>query len=368
MRGWAFCALGLALLGASGCDIGFGEGISRGRGTEESTARSVTETELIPNTIAYVEDASPDWPLGRIGFRAGADQLLVVTHITSLDKRDEDGEPMNQRYDKYIERVWITIPLGTPLHQTLKVEDLDVKHLIGYDVAELGVQNDRFFVHPCTILGKVTLVTEDAHTATIDLDIQATPQDMPAWGLRQIAPVRVTTTGIRATLADLRGNSRPLAPTSQPAATQPAVAAPAPGTTVAPATTAPAATQSAGPAVKHSLVGRWVAHRLDPAGTEVRAQFDADGTCVLTTQTGGGSVLPRYGRYDLKGDYVIIHVERTEPQLEKMRYVLLHVVWSDTGPLLQGDLGPDPALHDLRLPLEQGNFRDMNFELPAPVP
>jgi len=183
---------------------------------------------------------------------------------------------------------------------------------------------------------------------------------MLVWNVHKITEVPITATGIHATRADLRGRGRPLAPTSQPASTQPVGPAPA-------ATTAPATQSSESPA-DHSLVGRWMTRRAAPAGTTFYFQFDPNGSCAFATQTGTGSVVPRFGHYQVKGDYVIIYVDHGDAAVQKMRYVMLHIVWGGAGPQLEGDLAPEPALQALRIPLERANFPDMNVTVPKPTP
>ena len=236
----------------TGCDIGLFEGIYQGQAPNWSSAMGRTETEIVPNAQLYKEDTSPVFPAGRWGFRPGADRLLVITHITSVDTRDPDDsdKTLGQQHDKYIERIWLTIPLGTPIGQVIKAEDLNDKFLVGYDVAEVGSNEDKFFIQPINVKGKINVLQEDAKngTALVDIDIIAAPRGLILWRLRETREVAVVPSGIRATRAVV----------TEAGALAAILRTPRPGDvgTGVGATTRPVI----GPGEK-AIVGRWIAAR-----------------------------------------------------------------------------------------------------------
>ncbi len=158
-----------------------------------STAETRTEIELVPDATLARQDTSPD-PKGRIGFVKGSDQLLVVTHITSVLEGQDTPNPT--RTDRYIERLWITIPLDAPSGAALAIEELQEIFLVGYDRNEAG---KGFFKRPFRARGKLTLLENRGDTAVIRLHVRVHPEAFPSWQIDEQIPVPVTSKGIYAT-------------------------------------------------------------------------------------------------------------------------------------------------------------------------
>jgi hypothetical protein len=179
---------GVALL--AGCEVGFEEGINVPRGESTAPVQNQIEYQLIANASLVRQDTAPTWPLGRYGSKAGADQLLAITNIVRLADVDPNSGkyliptsmPVGPLRVRFIERLWITIPLGTPMGQTLDLHGLDQKHLVGYERAEMGVQGNAFFIMPCGVTGKVTLVKTAGGVELFNVDVLVSPRDLlPPW-------------------------------------------------------------------------------------------------------------------------------------------------------------------------------------------
>ena len=91
-----------------------------------STDEARVEFEVVTNARLVWEDTTPI-TMGRQAFMDGADHLLVMTRITSVNQ-DADN-PKSPRVDRYFERVWITVPMGMAQGQELIVEEMEEKFL-----------------------------------------------------------------------------------------------------------------------------------------------------------------------------------------------------------------------------------------------
>jgi hypothetical protein len=189
----AAAGLVLAIASLAGC---WGVWGARQGDVKPSTAEFRNELELVPSAKLTKEDTSPDWPLGREAFVRGDDRLLVISRITSWARPREDEKAPIVRDDHILERVWVTVPAGTPLGKQLKVEDLLDRFLVGYDVGLIG---QGIYIEPYRALGTVTLIEEKPNMVIANVDVVVEPQRHPSWRVRGVYEVPVSTTGIRAT-------------------------------------------------------------------------------------------------------------------------------------------------------------------------
>lgn len=351
------------------------QGIWIPRADGPSTAEFRIETEIIPNAQRVTEDTMPQWQLGRYAFKEGVDQLLVVSRITSyLEKltpeQEEDGVKP-RRLDRILERVWITIPLGTQLGEELVLEDLQRKHLLDYDEGEPGAE---MFVQPNQVYGKLTLLDERADAVVFKIDMRVESKRLPSWNCNGILEVPIKINGVRATPAKpdalteyqsvhkkkAAGEATPKTdssstseatstsdgkaaatdasspevaqqgqtPTTQPS-TNESGQPPAPAPTTPPATGESPEAAEAGPtssnegpagaeaqaAGERSIVGQWL---VDTPDIEYRFQFHDDGSFVYSNIRRGGSYAPGmgHGTYEVmkgeSGDVLLLHLTRWE--------------------------------------------------------
>ena len=365
------------------------QGIHNPRAVEPSTARTRVEAELIPNAQRIREDTTPRWQLGRYAFERGADRLLVVSRITSFEIQPTASQKRKgmkpKRVDKILERVWVTIPLGTQLNEELKLEKLEERFLIGYDEGEV---NGEMWVQPNRVLGKVMLLNERADTADVLVDMDVEPKRLPSWSVKGILTVPITRDGLRATmqnddlLAEYRrigsnsgksasGKDKEAASTS---ATPPATTTkplvvdtppPPPPTMETPVKPDPDqedATVSAGP----SVTGRWEgkASRL-----RVWYQFDPNGTSVYATKRPAAPPAMRYGRYEIQGNVVVLNILKfVVGDVDHYHHVAddpyrtYRFSRSDNTLTLQGDLSELTSANQIQL--TKSRFEDMNRVLP----
>ena len=162
-----------------------------------STDQSRVEMEFIPSAELVRENTAPRWALGRFAFQHGPNGLLVVSNITSFadelaEQAKKEVEP--KRIDRILERLWVTIPLGTTVGETLRLEDLEARFLIGYDAGLIG---DDQFVQPSRVSGTVRLTKESADHVVIDVDIFVQSTRYRPWRVKSQQRVPVTTVGLR---------------------------------------------------------------------------------------------------------------------------------------------------------------------------
>ncbi len=332
-RYWVFGLL-VAAGWLAGCDVI--QGYHRTRDDGPSTSQFRYEVEFVPNAVLVREDTSPHWQLGRYAFKRGADRLLVISRITSfaekLTKRQINRGQVSSRYDKNLERVWITIPLGIPIGEELDLKELEWDFLIGYDEGDLDT--GLMYTQPNRVLGKLKLLEERPDEVVIAIDMVVEPQKKPRWdGFHKVITVPVTPNGVRATPVrdDLAGqwlieNPPPRStPTPTIGHTPPQAVTPEPepvlGQAPPPPATQPAtatASQDQEPEepalTAEELVGRWISKRgrgdgHDPV-FEYRLQFNANGTFVLADQRPGYPFMARWGEYQVLKDYVVFTTTR----------------------------------------------------------
>lgn len=277
----------------SACCAGAGGCIWTPRSLREvapTTVRSRIESELVTSAVLAREDTSPE-PMGRLGYKRGADDLLVLTRLTSkaTDPKDPDGP----RHDDYVERLWITIPVSAPRGSQLDLQQLDERFLIGY---ERDDQGRGMYARPCRTTGRLTVLQREAGTAVVHLELRAAPWREETWELRDTLVVPASETGIRATMVREVDTFHPdeLWRIGAPVAT---------GPRDVPADLGPAAPVASGAA--GSVVGQWYTR---DANWAVRFQFTADGNFYMT-RTRGRWPLLMLGRYKLSGHYVILEIQ-----------------------------------------------------------
>ena len=154
---------------------------------------SHVESELVIDATLVREDTSPD-PRGRFGFARGHDWILVITRITSAGRQSSDRLGHSPD-DRYVERLWLTIPRDAPLGSQLDLAQLSELIGVGYD------RNDRqrgFFISPIRCSGRVRILAHREQQAVVYIDVQVAPVGFELWRLSQVMTVPVTTDGIRA--------------------------------------------------------------------------------------------------------------------------------------------------------------------------
>ncbi len=371
---YAVIALGVGLVTLAGGCSTVGWNLPRDDGPSTATYRY--EAELIPNAEFMRDNTSPDWQLGRYTFKRGADRLLVISRITTLDQQLPEGEKRKrntptERIDAVIERVWITLPLGTPIGQVLMLEELEDEFLIGYD--EWDIDSGNYYIQPNKIYGKLTIIEDGTDEMIISANMRVEPDRLPRWNFRRDnLNVPVAISGIRAepTSEDIGGDEPegpgivgdPLleGPTNRPAVVVPGLITPA-GQATDPGTL---------------LAGQWLGINDD---REIRIQFDPDGQRFVfsSTREGGHDPGMRYGTYRIKATYLILDLNRFVygnvdhmPFLlpphdpEGTRFMVLRFHTDGEKLALEGDFR-DPIGHK-RLRLTRDEYEDMN-ETPPPA-
>ncbi len=360
------------------------QGVHMPRAVEPSTARSRVEAEFIPNAQRVREDTTPRWQLGRYAFKKGADKLLVVSRITSFEDQPNPAQKRRgvkpRRFDKILERVWITIPLGTQLQEELKIEKLEERFHIGYDEGEI---NGEMWVQPNRVLGKVMLLNERPDAVDVLIDMRVEPKRLPSWSVQGILTVPVTQDGIRATrisndLFERYRKAREVAAASSPPTADdepprtPVVVdtPPPPAPAPVPAADGDPPLQIDGapvePAEAKSIVGKWIGHAVR---LEFLYQFDPDGTFVYSTRRPGAPPSMFYGTYSVTGDVVVIRIKRFEVG-GRDHYIhvkdnptrSLRISWTGHTLVLTGQITATGG--NERIELVPTQFQNMNYVLP----
>lgn len=361
---WRETALVLLAGLAWGCDI---QGYHRPRDDGPSTAQFRYEAEFIPNAVLAREDTMPQWPLGRYAFKRGADRLLVVSRITSFgDKTSarDDGAPL-RRYDKLIERVWITLPLGTQIGEVLMLKDLEWDFLVGYDEGDL--ETGLIYIQPNRVIGTVKILEERSDAVVIDINMVVEPKRLTRWDdYRGVMTVPVTQSGIRAKPIQQGAALEPFAGQDNAGGGQQSGPSDH-GAGVGAATTQPGQDSSGSTLEKSDLVGRWECPRSGDPGHnkwfDYRFQFESTGRFVFASQqVNSTTVMGRWGEYQIKGDYVILRLEMYSPldrmdnnlQAYKSPYVALKVSKEGDGLVVVG--APDETQGNQRLILERSEL------------
>ena len=350
------------------------QGISLPAKVDPSTAEFHYEFEMIPNAELVKEDTTPIWPLGRYAFRSGPDRLLVVTRITTLDEKLTDEQKKQgvkpERYERFFERAWITIPAGTELNEELDLQKLQEQFLVGYDEQE----GAGYFVQPNRITGKVRILEERPDVAVVKINMAVQPSRKTPWWVKETLAVPITPTGVRASLV-LEDNRKPRetppATPQQPeqSPTTQAVAPPPPGMATLPLQ--PGEEYDPQPTAEESVqrfVGSWEgtmrptnrdSGRPDQLIYTYRFQFGKNKNFVFTTQRPGFPEFSRWGEWDVKDDYLILHVLKFGRHVDHLKFlkspfVSLQLKWKDNRPILKGDVGAAGGIIDLHL--TQGTF------------
>jgi len=157
---------------------GFAQGVNVPRGATDHTDQRRVEFEFIPNAKLVRENTKPEWEHGRAAFDRGIDRLLVITQTTSVARRD--GR-LSERYDVYVEQVWIQIPLDVQVREEVDLGELEEKFMVVYDRGDAG---HPLYRQPATVKGTLVLLDESDEQVHMTMDMQVTPADMPAWKVR----------------------------------------------------------------------------------------------------------------------------------------------------------------------------------------
>ena len=384
LSGWtSLLVVGLAWVGLAlpGCaDPGFTAGLNPVPEIEEGPTEYRTEMETIPDAQMVRENTMPRWQLGRYAFKRGPNRLIVLAHFTAFGTENPDTKKVDFT-DWGMERVWITIPDGTPVGKELDVNDLEYHHLVGYDFGELHGKDAGQFVEPFRIDGHVAVLEIKKNSAMVYFDIAVNPKDRLKWGIKGVYEVPQTTTGINATpvapgpeqvYAMEKGvaSVAPIlpaapAPTSPPPSTTPPATQPSPKAATQPATTqsASADIQPPGFDVK-KLYGRWV---WRGKAVEFCFQFDPDGTAWWTWGR-GFETLKCVGKYKVEGNYIAIGILRCfwaqalTPEPCNAKAMIFAVKWDKDTPILQGDVVYGTSvMKNLTMPLSRGVYPDMRY-------
>lgn len=381
---WKFAAVICLVAFMSGCDAI--QGISIPKDDGPSTAEFRFNAEFIPNAELVRENTTPHWPLGRYAFKRGADRLLVISRITSfaekLNPDDKENPELGRRYDKVLERVWITIPLGTQIGDSLDLETLERKFLVAYDEGDL---DGAIYVQPNRIYGTLRVLEEKSDSVMVDIDMVVQTKRMPNWSYRKVESVPVTFTGIRAKPTKgheglpVSSNNGALSVES-PVGDTPAI----PQVDDIESSDSPAAgeadpvgiTQPVAP----SIMGKWIGEtppRSQSYIFEGRFQFDADGRFYYSMARTAPPLLC-YGTYEIKGKFVVLNVEyryfkkerpiKTEGKELNKRVQVLRCDPTPDGGMVISVIGPEGAtLRDdvTSMRVKPADFQDM-FRVPPP--
>ena len=376
-----------------------------------STDATRVEFELVTNARLVRVDTTPR-PMGRRAFKRGADQLLVLTRVTSVNE-DADN-PKSPRVDRYFERLWITVPMSTPQGDELVVEELEEMFLVGYD---RNAKGEGYFIRPNKATGRIKLLERRENSAVMKIDIRVAPHDFGNWQISKQLEVPYTESGIHATLAqdvsiyhpdDLvypvmpydETSEDPTAPSHEAPPTAPVAKKPAalgqnadnaPGKEPAasdkddkdkqkPEAKAPAAATDA-----HRIIGKWFGHTPPHPNKlyyELHFQFEPDGICVLSTGRSGGSgggYAPgmRYGTYKVENGFVIMNIKKFVFQHENVNHLprkglilALKMDWKGNKLALTGDyrhpISDDGKFsRNLRIEVARRDFPDLRKFRPA---
>lgn len=382
----------LAVVGAvstllsAGCDSGVMSGVWAPKEAAKSQAEFRTESEIVSNAVLMREPTLPEWQLGRHAFQRGTSRLIVLSRITAWPDPPKDKDDKPPVIDRTIERLWLEIPSDVPLGQEVKLEELEKRFLIGYDMCDIAT--GKYYIRPFKALGSLTMLEEKPEGIVTSLNIGITLDETTPWKMIETKVVSVSANGVRATLATspdakpvrrVSGTPTYIAPstTAPPTpgsvtATTPSNPAPTANTTTPVNATANSQPLEAGKPAEKSFIGKWVA---DPGSFKINMQFDLSNRfiCMITRGADNNQVALRAGTYQVKADYLVLHVDRFEIDGEdKMRemsspYLMLRTEWSADGPIIEGDIKSKEGR--LRIPLKPGTFGDMKLPLPpAPKP
>jgi len=368
----AFCLMSLlATLTLTGC-TGVWTGSTMPDPDNSSVSTERIEIELIPNAKLVREDTSPRWPLGRYAFDKGVDHLLVISRITALRPTELGSNKKQELRDHTIERVWLTIPYGTDMGQQIKLEDLEQEFLAGYDAGNLG---DGAFIQPIRLQGYIQLIDLKDSTAVADINVLIEPQRLPTWNVRgYFDAVPVAKEGLQAKRVDAARQLAvrpPRAGTNSLTRTTPqTIDNTSDASTDVATTDQPDTADGAGngeppeqvPSIDDNdpLAGKW---RGQSPSFEVRLQIipSPEPRFAMASYTRNSpQPLLREGQYRVKGDYLILQVERLEnarnPAAEPSHLVLRMKLEPDNL-TLDGNFGAREGA--MRMVMQRGEFADM---------
>jgi hypothetical protein len=376
------------LLTVSGCFILPMEPKSKGPATDQYRL----EMEFLSNVSLVSEDTSPWWDLGRHAYKKGTDRLIVIGRTTSYADKNEDNEPIEGTLrDRKLERVWITIPSDVPLGKALKLEELEVQFLTGYDVNNLDSKG--FFKGPHLMKGFVNLIDEGPDKVSVVFDIEIRPNrpfQAENWKVEGKHTIKVVPDGKIATIAvsrDVQVGAAPATPagTGDGVATPPAV----PATPVAVPTlsgenktndntTTPAVAKTDEPKVEsRAVTGKWM---YETPGMDFRFQFGDNGKFILSHGRGDGvsdtyAPCMNYGTYQIKktktAEWLVMVVDRCEFDgtsamkdfYPENKTIMMKMEWENDNLVLRGTL-PILKNKDTKFVCRAGDFQDMNKVLP----
>jgi len=355
---WGLGVLLLFVVSVGGC-IDF-QGIHRPRDDGQSTTAFRFETEFIPNAVLVRESTLPTWQLGRHAFKRGADRLLVISRVTSFGDPLTKGQirrgVVPKLYDQILERVWISLELGVQVGEELNLDELQQKFRIGYDE---GPIDGEMYIQPNRVLGLMTLIEEGPDSVVIDINMRVEPIRLPPWTYVGTVSIPVTPSGVRAKRLEERDLSvaalDKLQPQTESVSDEPvgqpdAVAEEAP--LEQPPATQPDDETNDGadvpPLTAKELVGQWICERGDGSGHDTKyeyyLQFELDGRYVYTDQRPGYHPMAKWGDYQVKGKYLVLHVTRyttlndnnDHMRFLKSRYSTARIRRDGTGFTLEG--------------------------------
>lgn len=290
---------------------------ARVRDDGPSTALFRIETEYLPNAVVVREETTPKWPLGRYAFKRGADSVLVISRITSfgekLGKKQAEEGIIPNRYDKVLERVWITLSLDTAIGEELDLELLERRFQVVYDEGEV---DGDIFVQPNRVLGTIMLLEENEGNLVVDIDMVVETKRMPSWSVRNHRlSIPASYLGVRARPAT---DYSPLASLEQeePAEEQVAEGGFEEGdllvqdlilaqTEPVSATPQPAEEEVVADdySFEQEAIGQWLG---DNGKYEFRFQFEADGRFVYSTCRNNAPPMLIWGTYEFKNTFLIL--------------------------------------------------------------
>lgn len=342
-------------------------GISRIPDVAPSSAESRQEFEVVSNAQLKRQDTRPRWPLGTFVYKKGVDRLLVISNITSYQQRkdeDPDSAATGPRFDKWVERVWITIPFDTPVGKSLDLNRLEQDHLVGYDRGD--VEEGAMLIHPQRVLGRVTILEERDDAVVVDLDLSVTIRSFPGWKVKTKTVVPVSDTGVRASAAKTLATTDVAVKTDDPDKKDDN-----PDNTGADNKDDPAIAKAdqkdEEKEATAKLVGQWTG---DLPGFDLLFQFDEDGKFVYASRR-EGDVPPsmKYGTWKVRGDLLILYVKRYEISgVNHMRFLdqpmmILHQKFNEEEKLvISGDMRDREGV--IRMTADRGDFPNMNKNMP----
>jgi len=310
-----------------------------------TSSQTRIEYELIPNARIMTEDTRPAWPLGRHAFVPGENRLLVMTRITSYAQRDKDGKSLpgpENRYDKMVERFWLTIPPDLPVGVTLDFKEIREQSLIGYDRQNVG---EPFYVYGASADGKITILEEKRDSVVFSFKARIQPGGNDEWGVNGIREIAYAPQGVWAEppspseLEEYLANKKAVAAAESE---EGSLLIPNEGideselaTNVMPVTTmvreeehgaegedgTTAADEDAARAqleeqrtkqFAQAVLGQWRGRSDDTDSWEWLFQFNADNTFVYSRSRGGRPYVFA-GRYRIQGRYMVLFVDKFAP-------------------------------------------------------